>query len=166
MLNEGWYYSQLRAIDRCRSKLKNIVSASAGYCKSQNIEEFSSMLLEKIDLLLTLGENSLYLHIQDGSLDVLSSYGKFSSISTEKLAEFEHKDLIDKAFSSGKSSINDYAGIFYYKSNVLGENAVLILLNEKFEKGDFELLEIFVYNTMSAFSNLLGSKKNKKEANS
>jgi len=151
-------YSQFISVDRCRSKLKSIVQASAGYCKSQDVREFSQELLDRIDELLRLGKDSLYINFKENRFDILASRGSFSSVRVDKFSEFTHKGLVDSVLSMKKSITVEEINVLYYESEILGQNLIVVSSEEDAEKSDFDLLEIFINNSMSAFSNLLSNR--------
>jgi hypothetical protein len=151
-------YNQLNALDTCRRKLTNIFSTFPGNCKYQTLDEFSNILLNRIDNVLEFGNNSFYLQYKDDKFTIISSNGEFEAFTEESLLHSQHKQLIDQALNKQATQIETSNGAFYFKSPDLGENLIFIQSDDNIKPSDFDLLNSYINNSLSAYSNLLASK--------
>jgi len=155
----------LRAIDRSRQGLEDIVAASADLFQASSLELFARGLLTQMTALLRLEDSSMYLDAsgfaaRDGSGDfvIVAGTGDFEGtearLASEVLGERE-LELVRRAVQAGECRFGSscFAGCFGQED--MGRHVLFLRLHREISELEMGLVEVFAGNVAVAYENLL-----------
>ncbi len=157
-------YRDLRAIERSRMGLRQIIDSSASLLEFRSLKRFAAGLLTQFTAVFHLEESALYAHesglavVQQGEeYQVLAGTGDFTCATDKPLRDAVGQDvlaLINQAAREGHSvfSENHYIGFFRTRNNSC--NLLLLKGHHHLTELDRDLLTAFESNIAAAFDNV------------
>lgn len=157
-------YRDIRTIERNRTGLAQIVSASPTIFKMQSLGEFASGVLQQLASTVCLEDDSLIARAsglaaakQNGELKIIASTGRFEGARGKELQAVQDLNAIaaiEKACKEKRSFFSDDAFIGYYRT-ISGSESVIYLGGITLaSEEDQKLIEIFSTNISAAFDNI------------
>jgi len=165
-------YRDLRAIERSRIGLRQIIDSSASLLEFRSLKRFAAGLLTQFTAVFHLEDSALYAHesglavVQQGEeYQVLAGTGDFSCATDRPLRETvapEVLALINRAACEGHSvfSENHYIGFFRTRNNSC--NLLLLRGQHHLTELDRDLLIAFESNIAAAFDNVYFNQETRK----
>jgi response regulator RpfG family c-di-GMP phosphodiesterase len=157
-------YRDLRAIERSRVGLRQIIDSSASLLEFRSLKRFAAGLLTQFTAVFHLEESALYAHesglavVQQGEeYQVLAGTGDFCCATDKPLRDAVGADilaLMNQAAREGHSvfSENHYIGFFRTRNNSC--NLLLLRGQHHLTELDRDLLIAFESNIAAAFDNV------------
>ncbi|MDR2452148.1 MAG: DUF3369 domain-containing protein [Candidatus Accumulibacter sp.] len=157
-------YADLEIIERNRSGLENIVSASASIFKIQSMERFVQGVLTQLVSLLKLGENAFCCgserFARDNGADclrVVAGIGSYSALGGHLIEEALPRKILDNVQAAVASGGNVFAAdciVLFFLSAGGGGNIIYVDGTGELNVFDKDLLHIFCSNVAVAFDNI------------
>jgi response regulator RpfG family c-di-GMP phosphodiesterase len=157
-------YADLEIIERNRSGLEQIISASASIFKVQSMERFVQGVLTQLVSLLKLGGNAFCCGSErfawDNKADclrILAGIGSYADCGERLIEEALPRNILDNvhaAIVSGKDVFANDHIVLFFLSGGGGGNIIYIDGTRELSVFDKDLLNIFCSNVAVAFDNI------------
>ena len=157
-------YADLEIIERNRSGLENIISASASIFKIQSMERFVQGVLTQLVSLSKLGENAFccgserFARDHDADcLRIVAGIGRYADLGGDLIEETLPRKVLDNvhaAIASGKDVFAADHLVLFFLSRGGGGNIVYVDGASELNVFDKDLLNIFCANVAVAFNNI------------
>lgn len=163
-------FSSLRSYrDICLLKankkgLERIIEASNSLVTSDNLNSFSSVVLEQLTRILGLDRNAIYATVssiyatqhKNKNYKILASSGDFIKIGNKSSSSLPEnvQELFNEAITEKKSIHLDNHYVGYYTTPSGGQNLLFVAIQDKLSQLDHNLLDIFSDSVSTAYENL------------
>ena len=159
-------YRDLNVIEKSRQGLNLIIDSTRGLFERRNMILFARGVLDQMNTLLRINEDSLFLHspsgfaatVRDGDIAVLAGTGEFGHCGVEDVScvlEDSVTQLLQKALRQRGGVFGEDFFVQYFRSRRGSENLLYFRLDRSLNPFERRLVEVFSRNVAVALDNML-----------
>lgn len=159
-------YRDLNVIEKSRQGLNLIIDSTRGLFERRNMILFARGVLDQMNSLLRINEDSLFLHspsgfaatVRDGDIAVLAGTGEFGHCGTEEgvcMLDDSVTVLLQQALRQQAGVFGTDAFVQYFRSRRGSENLLYFRLDRILSSFERRLVEVFSGNVAVALDNML-----------
>lgn len=159
-------YRDLNVIEKSRQGLNLIIDSTRGLFERRNMILFARGVLDQMNTLLRINEDSLFLHspsgfaatVRDGDIAVLAGTGEFGHCGVENVGcvlEDSVTQLLQKALRQRGGVFGEDFFVQYFRSRRGSENLLYFRLDRSLNPFERRLVEVFSRNVAVALDNML-----------
>lgn len=159
-------YRDLSVIEKSRQGLNLIIDSTRGLFERRNMILFARGVLDQMNTLLRINEDSLFLHspsgfaatVRDGDIAVLAGTGEFGHCGVEDVScvlEDSVTQLLQKALRQRGGVFGEDFFVQYFRSRRGSENLLYFRLDRSLNPFERRLVEVFSRNVAVALDNML-----------
>ncbi len=159
-------YRDLNVIEKSRQGLGLIIDSTKGLFERRNMILFARGVLDQMNSLLRINEDSLFLHspsgfaatVRDGDIAVLAGTGEFGHCGAEEPAcvlDDSVTELLQQALRQKGGVFGEESFVQYFRSRRGSENLLYFRLDRSLNPFERRLVEVFSGNVAAALDNML-----------
>jgi response regulator RpfG family c-di-GMP phosphodiesterase len=159
-------YRDLNVIEKSRQGLNLIIESTRGLFERRNMILFARGVLDQMNSLLRINEDSLFLHspsgfaatVRDGDIAVIAGTGEFDHCGTQEAAcvlDDAVTGLLQQALRQKGGVFGEDSFVQYFRSRRGSENLLYFRLDRTLNPFERRLVEVFSGNVAVALDNML-----------
>jgi len=159
-------YRDLNVIEKSRQGLNLIIDSTRGLFERRNMLLFAQGVLDQMNSLLRINEDSLFLHsssgfaatVRDGDIDVLAGTGEFGHCGAQEVVcvlDDSVKELLQQALQRQGGVFGEDSFVQYFRSRRGSENLLYFRLDRSLNPFERRLVKVFSGNVAVALDNML-----------